>query len=62
MTIGPAISDGFYYDFYSASGQVVKGDEYGELEKAAKKIVKQNVTFDRLHVSKEQALDMFEGN
>ena len=29
LTIGPPIADGFYYDFFSESGQVVTGEEYG---------------------------------
>ena len=25
LTIGPAVKDGFYYDFFSPSGQIVHG-------------------------------------
>ena len=27
LTIGPSIKDGFFYDFYSPKGEVVRGEE-----------------------------------
>ena len=37
LTIGPAVKDGFFYDFFSPSGQVVRGEEdYKAIERAAK--------------------------
>lgn len=37
LTIGPAVKDGFFYDFFSPSGQVVRGEEdYKDIEKAVK--------------------------
>lgn len=63
LTIGPPVQDGFYYDFYSPGGQVVRGaDDYKAVEKAMTKIVGQNHLFERLVVSKEQALDLFSYN
>lgn len=63
LTIGPPIKDGFYYDFYSPSGQVVRGaEDYKAIEKAMGKMVGQNHQFERLVVSKEQALDLFSYN
>ena len=60
LTIGPSIKEGFFYDFQA---QVVKGEEdYKQLEKAIKSIVNKNYSFERLLLSKEQALDMFSYN
>lgn len=60
LTIGPALHDGFYYDFFSPSGQVVK--DHDSLNKTMKQIIKKNFPFERLILTKEQALEMFEGN
>lgn len=62
LTIGPPISEGFYYDFFSDSGQVVTGEEYGQLEDLMQAMVKADEKFERLVISKEQALSMFDGN
>ena len=63
LTIGPAIKDGFFYDFLPSDGQVVKGEEdYNAIEKAVKSIVGQDYPFERLLVTKEQALDLFSYN
>ena len=40
LTIGPPIQDGFYYDFFSPSGEVVRdAGDYKLIEKAMTKIV-----------------------
>ena len=63
LTIGPSVKDGFFYDFYSPSGQVIKGeDDYKKLEKSIKQIIGKNYTFERLYLTKDQALDMFQYN
>lgn len=63
LTIGPSLKDGFFYDFYSPSGQVIRGeDDYKKLEKSIKQIIGKNYTFDRLFLTKDQALDMFQYN
>ena len=62
MTIGPPIKDGYFYDFFSPSGQVVREDDYSNIEKAVKQIVNKNYAFEKLYLSKEQALDMFSYN
>ena len=60
LTMGPSVKDGFFYDFYSPTGQVIKeGDDYKKLEKAIKQIINQNYTFERLFLTKDQALDLF---
>ena len=63
LTIGPSVKDGFFYDFYSPSGQVIiVEDDYKKLEKSIKQIIGKNYTFERLFLTKDQALDMFQYN
>lgn len=63
LTTGPAVKDGFFYDFYSPSGEVVRGeDDYSAIEKVAKSIIGKNYPFERLILTKEQALDLFSYN
>jgi threonyl-tRNA synthetase len=60
LTIGPSIKDGFFYDF---EGAIVRGEEdYKNLEKSIKGIINKNYEFERLLLTKEQALDMFSYN
>ena len=40
----------------------MQGHEYDDLEKIMKKIIKSNHKFERLVLTKIQALEMFEGN
>ena len=56
--IGPSIDDGFYYDFefdfeFSA-------ENFDEIEKEMKKIVKENLPLRRSTMSREEALKMME--
>ncbi len=59
LTLGPAISEGFYYDFYD----IKLGDNDLELlEKEMKAIVEADSKFVRKEVSKDEALALFKGN
>ena len=63
LTTGPPTKDGFFYDFYSERGEKIFGnDDYKNIEKEMAKIVNQNYEFERLYLSKEQALDLFSYN
>jgi len=62
LTIGPSIKDGFFYDFLPSEGKVVQPEDYKSIEKSVKQIIKQNHQFERLLVTKEQALDIFSYN
>ena len=58
--IGPAIADGFYYDFefdfeFSA-------DRFEEIEKEMKKIVKENLQLRHYTMSREKALQLMKDN
>jgi len=55
--IGPAIQDGFYYDFLFP--QPVTDEDLRAIEKEMRRIIAQNQTFVREEVSKEQARELF---
>ena len=57
---GPPIDQGFFYDFGTAS-KVTESD-YERLERDIEKIIKSKLKFERLVLTKEQALDMFQEN
>ncbi len=70
--IGPAIENGFYYDFDLPS-QVLRGkiwegkpqkltpDDLPKIEKKIRKLIKQNIKFKKKIVSKEEAKKIFKG-
>jgi len=55
--IGPAIQDGFYYDFLFP--QTVTDEDLRAIEKEMRCIIAQNQTFVREEVSKEQSRELF---
>src|SRR5688500_17997792 len=59
VTIGPAIEDGFYYDFDKPGGAFTEED-LAKIEKAMRDIVKSNTPFRREVVSRNEALALFE--
>ena len=56
VAIGPAIENGFYYDFQFTSP--IKQDAIVKIEDEMKKIIKADYPFIREEVSKEKALDI----
>ena len=59
VTIGPAIEDGFYYDFDKQGGGFTE-DDLRKIEKAIKDIVKSNTPFRKETISRNDALALFE--
>ena len=59
VTIGPAIEDGFYYDFQKP-GSGFTEEDLGKIEKAMAAIVKSNTPFRREVVTRDEALALFE--
>lgn len=57
VTIGPAIENGFYYDF--DRDQPFTPEDLKKIEKKMKELIKKNQTFSRREVSKEEALKQF---
>jgi threonyl-tRNA synthetase len=58
VTIGPAIEDGFYYDFDSP--RPFTPEDLVKIEGRMKEIVKSRLTFRRMEMSKEEAIAFFE--
>jgi threonyl-tRNA synthetase len=57
LGIGPAIADGFYYDF--AKDEAFTEEDLIRIEERMAKIIKTNEPFIRQEVSKDQALKLF---
>ncbi|GAA5833992.1 hypothetical protein JCM5353_008605 [Sporobolomyces roseus] len=63
LAMGPPTDDGFFYEMGMAgSDRVVQATDYEALETLAKGVVKEKQKFERLEVSKEDLLKMFEYN
>ncbi|MGE5541735.1 MAG: threonine--tRNA ligase, partial [Bacillota bacterium] len=59
LGIGPAIQDGFYYDF--GVDRPFTPEDLEKIEAEMKNIIKADYPVHRVEVSREQALSMFEG-
>ncbi|MBE9486554.1 MAG: TGS domain-containing protein, partial [Chloroflexi bacterium] len=58
VTIGPAIKDGFYYDFYSATKKFVPED-FAVIEKKMAELAKEDLRIVREEISRTDAIKMF---
>ncbi len=58
VTIGPAIENGFYYDFDT---EPFAPDDIERIEAEMAKIIAQNLAFERKVISRQEALVFFEG-
>ena len=56
VAIGPAIDNGFYYDFDNLT---LSQEDFPRIEEKMKEIINKNEDFVRAEVTKEQALEMF---
>jgi len=61
LTIGPPVEPGFYYDCYMGEN-VVSEEDFPDLDKRFQQIVKNKEKFERLVVTKEEALELFQFN
>eukprot|EP00879_Flechtneria_rotunda_P012639 GHRR01013197.1.p1 GENE.GHRR01013197.1~~GHRR01013197.1.p1 ORF type:complete len:660 (+),score=195.59 GHRR01013197.1:108-1982(+) len=61
LTIGPALEEGFYYDCYMGDKALSDG-ERSNIEKRIEAIAKDGQRFERVVVSRDEALAMFEEN
>lgn len=59
LDIGPSTDDGFYYDF-DLSDRLTP-DDFEKIEAEMKKIVAEDLPFERLEVTREEATRMLEG-
>lgn len=60
IAIGPAIDNGFYYDFDFPTTTKFTEEDFPAVEKEMRKILAGNHSFVRKEVSKEEALKLFE--
>ena len=58
VTIGPAIKDGFYYDFYSASKKFIPED-FPLIEAKMEELAKADLPVERQVMSRDEAISMF---
>ena len=56
VAIGPAIDNGFYYDFDNVT---ITPEDFGKIEDKMREIINKNEDFTRLEVSKQEALELF---
>lgn len=59
VTIGPAIEQGFYYDFEFPDGVQIGEPDLERIEAEMRRIVKEGRSFDRREVSRDEALAWF---
>ncbi|MFH1488317.1 MAG: threonine--tRNA ligase [Pseudomonadota bacterium] len=57
VTIGPAIENGFYYDFDYT--RPFREDDLPEIQKEMERIIQADLPFTRIEMSKEEAVDFF---
>ena len=62
LCIGPPIDDGFYYEMGMPDETVLSQADYKPLESIVAKVVKEKQPFERLTLSKEELLEMFQSN
>jgi len=56
--VGPAIENGFYYDFYRE--EPFSKDDLQKIENRMKKIRKKNIPVQRIELPKQEAIELFE--
>ena len=61
LTVGPPVENGFYYDAYMGDASV-SVDMKADLTKKAQKVNKLGQRFERIVLTKAQALDLFKAN
>jgi len=58
VTIGPAIENGFYYDF-DTNGYNFTEEDLKNIENKMREIIKRNLPIERIELSKEEAVEYF---
>ena len=62
VTLGPAIENGFYYDFDFRGGDAPGDDDLKQLQKGMKKLVNKWTAWESKEVTPEEARELFAGN
>ncbi len=58
-TIGPVVEEGFYYDFDHIP---FKPEDLEKIEKKIQEIISKNLSFERIELTKKQAIELFRDN
>ncbi|HEY8365185.1 MAG TPA: threonine--tRNA ligase [Haloplasmataceae bacterium] len=59
--VGPVVREGFYYDI-DLGDEVISESDLEKIEAVMKDIIKENLSIERLELSKEDALDLFKND
>lgn len=59
VAIGPAIENGFYYDFQFPDGVKPTPDDFEKIEKEMRRIIASGASFERKELSRNDALTLF---
>lgn len=59
LCIGPPTQEGFYYDAYMGEEAIKEEADFKKIEKSAQAVIKKNHTFDRVTLTKDEALELF---
>ena len=59
FSIGPAIENGFYYDFDLPDGRTFTDDDLAAIETRMREIIQADQPFERAELSADEALDVF---
>lgn len=62
MAMGPATDDGFYGDFEFPEGVTISSEVLPKIEKEMRKLISQNLIFERREVSPDEARAIFKDN
>ena len=60
--VGPAIEEGFYYDVDPGEGKTIAESDLPRIEEEMRKLSKENIPFERVECSMEEALSLFPGD
>ena len=60
--VGPAIEEGFYYDVDPGEGKTIAESDLPRIEEEMRKLSKENIPFERVECSTEEALSLFPGD
>jgi len=61
LTIGPPLEEGFYYDAYMGD-TIVSQSDFPTLQEIIKKVVAEKQPFERLELTRDEAIEMFKHN
>ena len=62
LCTGPALEEGFYYDFYFGNDSIDPVNDFKSIEEQVKKNIQGNHPFTKLTMSKQEALELFKAN